>query len=175
MFKLHKKCRACGSKELVSVANFGNTPLANDFQKEDGEFAGRAPLEVLVCENCTLGQLSVVVNPSVLYRNYSYVSSTSLTMQSHMATVIANLTNGMGRSSLGYVLEIGSNTGEFLAMCKPYSKSVYGIDPAQNLDDVIVGDFEVLGEDGSHVVRHRGVDGHAHDRAKTALAHALFD
>jgi hypothetical protein len=65
MYHLHTTCRACGCKELTPVFDLGVQPLANDFRK-DGELrAGHVPLKVLLCPKCSLGQLSVVVDPTV--------------------------------------------------------------------------------------------------------------
>jgi SAM-dependent methyltransferase len=132
MFKYHTKCRVCGSSDLTSVADFGLTPLANDFRKPGEEVAGYAPLNVLFCQKCALAQLSVTVNPEVLYANYSYVSSTSETMLKHMDELIQDIRYHHD-GQITTVLEIGSNTGVFLERFKPYCKILCGIDPAENL------------------------------------------
>ena len=132
MFKYHTKCRVCSSTDLVSVADFGLTPLANDFQKPGDEVAGYAPLDVLFCEKCSLAQLSATVAPEVLYSRYSYVSSTSKTMLEHMDKLIQDIRFEHG-SPIVNVLEIGSNTGVFLERFKPYCQIISGIDPAVNL------------------------------------------
>jgi len=134
MFKRHTKCRVCGTEDLVSVADFGLTPLANDFRKPGEEVAGYAPLKVLYCADCSLAQLSATVNPMVLYSNYSYVSSTSETMKNHMRALIGDICAFRG-GRMGSVLEIGSNTGVFLEMCKPVSIIQQGVDPAKNLSE----------------------------------------
>lgn len=134
MYKLHTKCRVCGSSDLESVADFGVTPLANDFRKEGEERAGLAPLNVLLCSKCALAQLSVTVNPEVLYANYSYVSSTSQTMKLHMRDLLRDIKSVR---PLGHVLEIGSNTGVLLEMAKESGAiDVVGIDPAANLAEI---------------------------------------
>lgn len=134
MFKHHTKCRVCGTEDLVSVADFGLTPLANDFRKPGEEVAGYAPLNVLYCDDCSLAQLSATVNPSVLYSHYSYVSSTSQTMLKHMDDLIQDI-RAEHNGPIVNVLEIGSNTGVFLERFKPYCKIIAGIDPAANLSE----------------------------------------
>lgn len=154
MYKLHKHCRACGlgkvttpngikvekpDEKLISVFDLGLQPLANDFVKPGGEHAGFAPLEVLYCPRCSLAQLSVVVDPFVLYHHYNYVTSTSETMHQHFERLYQDLMQEQD-GKLGHVLEIGSNDGAFLKFLKGnqnvYSKgvlSVTGVDPAENL------------------------------------------
>lgn len=134
MFKHHTKCRVCGSEDLVSVADFGLTPLANDFRKPGEEVAGYAPLNVLYCADCSLAQLSATVNPMVLYSNYSYVSSTSQTMLDHMDRLIQDI-RAEHNGPIVSVLEIGANTGVFLERFRPYCQIIAGIDPAENLAD----------------------------------------
>lgn len=143
MYIPHTYCRACdyarpaapGTKsgpgeKLIEVFDLGLQPLANDFQKEGGEISGHAPLKVLYCPRCSLAQLSVVVRPEIMYRNYSYITSTSKMMQDHFQQLIGDIashTSGRG------VLEIGSNDGQLLALLQDKGYSVLGVDPANNL------------------------------------------
>jgi len=144
MYKNHSHCRACGyaipgaqgiksapTEKLIEVFDLGVQPLANDFCKDDQRRAGYAPLKVLFCPRCTLAQLSVVVSPEVLYRNYPYVTSPSKTMQDHFARIAEDIEVVAGKSK--NVLEIGSNDGKLLALMRSRGHNVQGIDPAENL------------------------------------------
>jgi hypothetical protein len=147
VYSIHNRCRACnfgppilpgGTKagstndRLIPAFNLGVQPLANDFCTDGEERAGFAPLEVLLCPQCGLAQLSVVVNPEILYRkNYPYVTSKSDTMKQHFAALWADCFP-LARTKT--VLEIGSNDGDFLAFCRAHgAESVIGIEPAKNL------------------------------------------
>jgi novobiocin biosynthesis protein NovU/D-mycarose 3-C-methyltransferase len=143
MYKPHSCCRACGyafhgaggnrnpNERLMSVLNLGVQPLANDFCKQGQERQGYAPLEVLFCERCGLAQLSVVVKPEVLYKNYAYVTSDSETMKKHFASLVKDLT---AEQPAGSVVEIGSNNGALLKYLRQYGfNPVIGIEPAENL------------------------------------------
>jgi SAM-dependent methyltransferase len=145
MYQLHNYCRACGyatagaqgikavqTDKLIEVLDLGVQPLANDFRREGEERAGYAPLKVMFCPRCTLAQLSVVVSPEVLYRNYSYVTSPSATMEAHFEKLIANIQSETDGNS---VLEIGSNDGRLLAMMQKKGYTVQGVDPAENLTE----------------------------------------
>lgn len=146
MYKNQLRCRACGfgpqpspggikaadnGERLVPVFDLGIQPLANDFRKEEEDQAGYAPLKVLFCPRCSLAQLSVVVDPEVMYRNYSYVTSPSDTMRAHFDRLYEDLHISHAR----YVVEIGSNDGRMLGHWKSrkVGLSVMGIDPAGNL------------------------------------------
>lgn len=148
MYKLHNHCRACGfakpqgppgiksvpSKEkLIEVFDLGLQPLANDFRSDEEEHAGFAPLKVLMCPKCSLAQLSVVVDPQVLYANYSYVTSQSRTMFEHFEFLWDCIRESFNPEN---ILEIGSNDGTFLKFLMDHGAgSVLGIDPALNLVD----------------------------------------
>lgn len=146
MYKPHTYCRACGygkpgahgikseaPPKLIEVFNLGVQPLANSFTREGEEQSGYAPLKVLFCPRCTLAQLSVVVDPRILYSKYCYVTSPSAMMQEHFTKLIGEIeseTNGKT------VLEIGSNDGLLLSRMKERGYTVLGIDPAANLCDI---------------------------------------
>lgn len=146
MYKTHTSCRACGyakpgaqgiksgpSKEsLQPVFDLGLQPMANDFAAADEERAGYAPLKVMFCPRCTLAQLSVVVNPEILYSRYLYVTSQSDTMYAHFDALGEVLRKEQPFSSL---LEIGSNDGTMLRFFARHGITVAGIDPAENLAD----------------------------------------
>lgn len=143
MFTNHTQCRACGygksatpgtksgpTEKLTEVFNLGIQPLANDFCKDGQEHSGYAPLKVMFCPRCTLGQLSVVVRPDILYRHYTYVTSPSATMQHHFEQLHADILAEADGSNL---LEIGSNDGALLEQFRKWGWDVMGIDPAENL------------------------------------------
>ncbi len=134
MYNEIKQCRACGSLDLSEVFSLGAQPLANDFCAPGAERSGFAPLTVLLCVRCGLAQLSVVVKPEDLYRNYAYVTSDSHMMGRHFERLWADCSVSSDNRT---VLEIGSNDGTFLKFCaRNGAESVMGIEPATNLADI---------------------------------------
>jgi len=132
MYKKHTRCRACGETELVSVFELPPQPPANNFVKEGEPHSGYYPVSVKHCPRCTLAQLSVVVDPVELYRDYAFVTSPSQTMQDHFARLWHDINIDAGRK-IKTVLEIGSNDGRFLRFMADQGAKVVGIDPAENL------------------------------------------
>lgn len=146
MYRLHTHCRACeygksgasGIKaesppRLIPVFDLGLQPLANDYRREHEVHAGYAPLKVLYCPRCSLAQLSVTVDPAILYRDYPYVTSPSKMMAHHFDRLIADIEmETAGRR----VLEIGSNDGRLLELLKERGYGVLGVDPAANLAEI---------------------------------------
>lgn len=134
MYYPHTKCRACSSKELVEVLNLGSMNLANDFVSAGAESAGMAPLKVLFCRTCTLAQLSVVVKPEILYRDYPYVTSDSHMMKVHFETLQTDIVAEFPTGQLPKKwLEIGSNNGAFLESLHRFKMETLGMEPARNL------------------------------------------
>jgi len=146
MYKDHWRCRACNyggdstptgikavvePQRLIPMLDLGVQPLANDFRKPGEEHSGYAPLKLLYCPRCTLGQLSVVVRPEILYAAYPYVTSPSETMRDHFERLTADI---LTEQNAGSVIEIGSNDGLFLDFLSAKGfGNVCGIDPASNL------------------------------------------
>jgi len=142
MYKPLTACRACPGgrmaksksddpSRLLEVFDMGLQPLANDFVVPGDERAGFAPLKVMFCPNCGLAQLSVVVRPDILYKNYNYVTSPSETMMQHFIMLWREITQ---ETEVHQILEIGSNDGAFLQFAKQNgAQMVVGVDPAENL------------------------------------------
>ena len=137
-------CRACGNETLETVFDLGHQFLANDFCGPDDEQAGSAPLKMLFCVKCALGQLSVVVKPEILYSHYHYVTSKSETMKAHFKAFVADLEKEKN-GTLGDVLEIGSNDGTLLKFIEDNHSSTFvlGIDPSKNLGEIAGQENEV--------------------------------
>ena len=119
---------------LIEVLDLGLMPLANDFVPAGDECAGYAPLKLLWCPRCSLAQLSVVVDPGVLYKHYAYVTSQSQTMKDHFEKLARDLSSECQK---GFVVEIGSNDGTLLKFFQEHGfNRVMGVDPAENLCDI---------------------------------------
>jgi SAM-dependent methyltransferase len=126
-----KECLACGSIELLSAIDLGDQPLANNFLKESGKNESY-PLAVNQCTNCFHLQLTHVVDPAVIYRDYAYVSGTSQTYLDYMWW-FAKWTREYSNIQFGSVLDIGCNDGSQLDYYEKLGYLTYGVDPAENL------------------------------------------
>ncbi len=129
------KCRSCGNEKLMSVLSLGSSPLANNFlsQKQLSEEEPFFPLELLFCEKCKLVQLSYVVPAEVMFKNYVYVTSTTLTFRQHFTKMAEDISRRflLGHDSL--VVDIGSNDGLLLKGFQSSGARVMGVEPATNI------------------------------------------
>lgn len=136
-----KECLACGSAKLVPLLDLGMQPPANSYKDKPEDVQQSFPLAVNRCTECFHVQLTHVVNPDILYKNYLYVSGTSTTMKEHFewfAKYAAETFWTYSNGPAGTVLDIGCNDGSQLdafknVYKKPQTFITYGVDPAENL------------------------------------------
>lgn len=111
-------------------------PLVNNLLTTPDQPELRFPLEVQYCSDCSLSQLSVVVDPSVLFSHYLYRSSISQTFAEHCASLAKTAHDKLGMKEDDLVIDIASNDGIALKQFEPYKVRRLGVDPAQNLASI---------------------------------------
>ena len=126
------KCRICGSKKLKNIIDLKKQYIQGSFIKKNNPkpYLKKIPLSVMLCENCTLAQLSHTVNKEILYKNYWYESGINLTMQNHLKEITKIGSNLIKKNDNISVLDIGCNDGTLLNFY-PKKFKKYGIDPSQ--------------------------------------------
>jgi SAM-dependent methyltransferase len=126
-------CRLCRSRNLELVLSLTPTPPANafitaaDLDKNEERF----PLDVFFCRDCAHVQLLDVVDPSVLFKHYVYVSGTSPVFVNHFKKYAAEMIQKFKLGKGAFVVEIGSNDGTLLRFFKDAGLKALGIDPAE--------------------------------------------
>lgn len=129
-------CRMCRSNNLYKFLDLGFTPPADQFRRKDQmkELEIHYPLEVYLCDDCGLAQLTYVVSPEILYRNdYPYESSTTKTGHIHWETFAKEVVDKFKLGKKDLVVDIGSNVGVLLGAFKNNGVIVQGVDPAANI------------------------------------------
>ena len=124
-------CVACGSNFLIEVLNLGNQPLANELKEKVTSQSHSYPLILNRCSICCHCQLSISVNPEILFSHYLYESGTTHTLKLYFDEFVSKYISIRG-SNLK-VLDIASNDGTFLVEVKKHGHKVLGVDPAANL------------------------------------------
>jgi len=132
-YKRITNCRICGSKDLVPYIELPDSPLCNKLQddKSDSELY---ELKVLFCNNCYLSQLSIVVDPEVLYKeSYPYHSSVSNTFKKHCFDMAMSLKKYKNKTDGNIILDIASNDN---CLLKEFRNAgdyiVYGVEPSNS-------------------------------------------
>jgi SAM-dependent methyltransferase len=130
-------CRGCDATGLVPVVSLGAMPPVNAFLEASELATERAyPLDLWFCPRCTLVQLSPVVEPSLLYGRYTYLSSASRTNVARLEDLADRLARDFALDARSRVLEIGSNDGTLLRRLRgrtPGGVEILGVDPARNV------------------------------------------
>jgi novobiocin biosynthesis protein NovU/D-mycarose 3-C-methyltransferase len=134
-FSHRRDCRLCGSGNLAPILSLGKVPLANAFPASPAEDARQAlyPLDLWLCEQCALAQLSVVIEPQQLFGNYLYVTGTSPTIVAHSAAYARHIVNLLNLQRTDLVVEVASNDGTLLKQFRRYGVRTLGVEPAANL------------------------------------------
>jgi dTDP-4-dehydrorhamnose reductase len=134
--KPHKNCRACNSPNLTKYLDLGIMPLANnlEFNSTGAKEADRFPLQVMFCEECSLSQLSVVIDPAKMFSYYTYRSSVNTGYVHHCKKMAKELSTKYNLNENSFMVDIAGNDGTLLKQFKEeIGLKVLNVDPATNL------------------------------------------
>jgi len=127
MIRERHDCRACHRVGLVEILNLGDQPPANAYLASVDQPEQRYPLSLRLCEACGMVQLGHVVDPDLLFRDYSFRTSSSAHMVEHFSKLMCELADSIPHH--GLVVEIGANDGVALSSITDRVR-VLGVDPA---------------------------------------------
>jgi SAM-dependent methyltransferase len=134
-------CRFCGSPLTCTLADLGETPLANSFVTPEEVAAGRDrryPLQAWVCDACFLVQVATPVRPEAIFSDYAYFSSISASWVEHARRYAEAMIERFHVGSDSLVVEVASNDGYLLQHFVAAGIKVLGIEPAANIAKVAV-------------------------------------
>lgn len=134
--KTHTSCRVCQSKRLVKYLDLGLMPLANnlEFTALRAKEQDRFPLQVMLCQDCGLSQLSVVIDPVKMYSYYTYRSGINAPYVEHCNKMASALADKYNLDHNSFHIDIAGNDGTLLAQFKKrLNNIVLNVDPASNL------------------------------------------
>ncbi len=138
LYGLQTSCRICKNQNLKKILSLGETPLANSLlpKQELSKKEELFPLEILYCDNCHLCQLSYVVEPEKMFKNYVYVTSTTETFKKHFKEMAQELKDEFNLNEGSLAVDIGSNDGLLLKELKNFRVEVIGVEPAENICEI---------------------------------------
>lgn len=130
------KCRLCNSTDLNVWLDLGHHPHSDQFRKSKDVPEIQYPLQVMVCGNCSLSQLSYLVDKEVLYQDdYLYESSTTRTGDIHWNEFAVDVISRTGIAS-GVSVDIGGNDGTLASKFKERGFKAYNIDPTPEVTKI---------------------------------------
>jgi SAM-dependent methyltransferase len=122
--KIIKKCQICNFK-LTKILNLGKIPLVNDLVNKKKTF----PLILSYCIKCTLGQINIHLDKSILFpKTYPYTSSTTRILKKNFRNLCVEIDKNFKLNKNKFLVDIGSNDGNLLSYF--YNKcKILGITP----------------------------------------------
>ena len=132
--KIRNTCRLCGSRDMEIAFSLKASPIADAFVHQmDAPKQELYPLDLCFCNDCGHLQLIDVINPQILFKEYFFVTSSSLGLVGHFENYADNLIKQLNPTPGSLVIDIGSNDGTLLQFFKKFGMNVLGIDPAENI------------------------------------------
>lgn len=128
------RCGVCGSEDLRSVLSLGVSPPTCVMVPVGAARATEShhPLELLRCGDCTLVQLSMIVDPEEVFpADYPYSSGNSRALHQNFADLAQQANSyagGLAPSDL--VVDIGANDGTLLSKFLGKCRTV-GVEPTR--------------------------------------------
>ena len=125
----------CKNSDLKKFLDLGFSALSDNFLTEEQLNYPETfyPLQVCICNECGLWQLSYVVPPELMFNeDYPYESSTTKTGREHYTTMAIDIVNRFDLQPDSLVIDIGSNVGVLLSGFKSKGLRVLGVDPSPN-------------------------------------------
>ena len=131
-------CRLCGGDKLHDIFSVGEQYI-NDFVPEEKMGKGlKAPLDLIMCDKCSLLQLRHTAPQELLYsRHYWYRSGVTDTMRKALRDITEQVESMVELKPGDVVLDIGANDGTMLASYATEGINRVGCEPADNLIDML--------------------------------------
>lgn len=142
MYKEHTNCRVCHSEKLTPYLDLGLLPLSNNLASSivDPIHNQKFPLKVLLCEDCGLSQLSIVIDPQTLFGHYVYRSSISKGYVDHCKHMAYDLEKKHSLTKDSFHIDIAGNDGALLEQFKKViGHKILNVDPAENMGALCQG------------------------------------
>ena len=144
---VRRTCRVCRSSKLEYLYSLGELYISNFVKPHEAGI--KAPLEMILCKNCTLVQLRHTAPQELLYaRYYWYRSGVTDTMKKALRDITEEIERLVDLKRGDIVLDIGSNDGTLLRSYSFPGLVKVGFEPALNLKkegergvDIFVSDF----------------------------------
>lgn len=133
MSRVVMACQICGSQKLQSILFLGFLPPVNKMRKigQPAEEEAGFPAEMLFCPTCSLTQLGLIVDATVLFPpEYPYTSSTTKILRDNFAELYHEVQKLYPLKQSDLIVDIGSNDGNLLSNFKDHHR-VLGVTPEE--------------------------------------------
>jgi len=136
-----KTCRLCGSSDMEDIFSLGELYISTFVEKKDEGI--KAPLDLVLCDKCSLLQLRHTAPMELMYsRYYWYRSGVTDTMRAALRNITEEIEDIVNLESGDVVLDIGANDGTLLKSYSGKGLKKVGCEPADNLINLLREEVE---------------------------------
>lgn len=138
MYKKSNHCRLCGNKKIKHAFELGNLPLGEKYfeKKVVAKKSKFYPLTISWCKVCKNIQVREMINPKILWKNYTYLSGQTDAIKMHFEKFAKKTVSVFKLKDNDLVIDIGSNDGSLLRHFKKKGIKILGVDPAKNVVEI---------------------------------------
>lgn len=135
LFYKRDNCRLCAGKNIERVLSFTPTALCDAYIPTSRADIKQPvfPLELFLCLDCGFVFLPYVVKPEIIYRDYIYVTTSSLGLADHFRSYSDAVFLKVNPAQDTLVVDIGSNDGTLLKSFQNKKMKVLGVEPAKEI------------------------------------------
>ncbi len=123
-------CRICHSTRLELILKLAPTPIGDQFLLVPKE-QPLHPIDLYQCQDCGLAQLLYEIPPEEIYRDYLYLTGSSVGLQEHFEQYARRVATVCNLMDDDLVMDIGSNDGTLLKYFRLLGAQVCGIEPCE--------------------------------------------
>ena len=128
-------CRICHGTRLELILKLAPTPIGDEFLLVPKE-QPLHPIDLYQCQDCGLAQLLYEIPPEEIYKDYLYLTGSSVGLDEHFAQYARRVATVCNLQSDDLVVDIGSNDGTLLKHFKALGMNVLGYEPCEAIADV---------------------------------------
>ena len=130
-----ESCRLCDSRHLTLAVPLAPSAIADAYLPPELAESSRTryPLDLYLCRECGHVQLLDVVSADLLFREYTFRTSSSTGLVDHFRNYAEEVRQLATPGPDPLVVEIGSNDGSLLRFFQSHGYRTIGIDPAQRI------------------------------------------
>jgi SAM-dependent methyltransferase len=122
-------CLLCSSGDIALALPLARSAVGNDYLR-DRQPQERFSLSLHLCRECGNVQIEDVVNPDLLFRQYTYSTTSSLGLVEHFRKYAADIAAATALPPRSLVVDVGSNDGSLLRAFQELGHRAVGVDPA---------------------------------------------
>src|SRR3990167_374218 len=125
-------CRICHGTRLELILKLAPTPIGDEFLLVPKE-QPLHPIDLYQCQDCGLAQLLYEIPPEEIYKDYLYLTGSSVGLDEHFAQYARRVATVCNLQKGDLVVDIGSNDGTLLKHFRALGMRVYGFEPCEQI------------------------------------------